>query len=128
MHVDERPWRRFAAGQMGFGHRGHLQLTYEVLRDNDAFTALPMMARHLQAIAAAHGTPDKYHATLTGLWMLVVQERMQRSPADDFDGFLADNEDLLDSRTLPYRYYDPSTLDAPMARRIFVLPDRRPTS
>ena len=126
MHIDDGPWRRFATGQMGFGHRGHLQLTYEVLREHDAFEALPVMARHLRALAAAPGTPDKYHATLTGLWMLVVQERMQRAEVDDFTAFLAANEDLLDARALPRRYYQPATLKTELARRIFVMPDRAP--
>ncbi|MCA9707034.1 MAG: hypothetical protein KDK70_14365 [Myxococcales bacterium] len=128
MHVDHEPWRRFAAGELGLGHRGHLRLTWEVLREHDAFEALPVMAHHLRALAAAHGMPDKYHATLTGLWMLVVQERMQRGPSDDFEAFLVANEDLLDSRALPGRYYRPQTLQTDLARRIFVLPDLTPTS
>jgi hypothetical protein len=126
MPIDDEPWRRFAAGEMGHGHRGHLQLTYEVLREHDAFEALPVMARHLRALAAAHGVPDKYHATITGLWMLVVQERMQRTETRDFPAFLAANEDLLDARALPRRYYDPATLQSELARRIFVMPDRVP--
>lgn len=125
--IDEGPWRRFASGQMGFGHRGHLQLTYEVLRRHDAFEAMPVMARHLRTLAAAHGTPGKYHATITGLWMLIVQERMQRTEAASFEEFLAANEDLLDSAALPRRYYRAQTLDSVLARRIFVLPDRLPS-
>lgn len=124
--IDDEPWRRFAAGTMGFGHRGHLQLTFEVLREHDAFEALPVMARQLRALAAAHGAPDKYHATITGLWMLVVQERMQRGAGEDFEAFLAANEDLLDARGLPRRYYRAATLETELARRIFVLPDRSP--
>ena len=123
----ETPWQRFASGSMGFGHRGHLQLTYEVLQHHDAFEALPMMARELQAVATALGTPDKYHATVTGLWTLVVQERMHRAPSADFEAFLAANEDLLDARTFQQRYYDPATLKTELARRIFVLPERAPT-
>ncbi|MEM9461857.1 MAG: hypothetical protein AAGF11_47300 [Myxococcota bacterium] len=121
------PWERFASGAMGFDHRAHLQLTYEVLQHHDAFEALPMMARELQAVATALGTPHKFHATVTGLWMLVVQERMQRAPSADFEAFLAANEDLLDAPTLQQRYYDPATLKTELARRIFVLPKRAST-
>jgi hypothetical protein len=118
------PWDRFASGAMGLTHRAHLRLAFESLHLHDANTVLPHIDRALRAVATAHGQPQKVHMTLTALWLLVVQERLARSPTDDFDAFLADNADLLDSRGLPLRYYREATLADPLARRIFVLPDR----
>ena len=120
----DAPWDRFAAGHMGFSHRAHLRLAYEALREHDAGTALPRIDAALRTVAAAHGHPERFHATLTALWLLVVQERLARAPTDDFEAFLAANEDLLDARALPRRYYREATLDDPVARRVFVLPDR----
>jgi hypothetical protein len=118
------PWDRFACGAMGLHHRAHLQLAFESLRLCDATTVLPHIERALRAVATAHGQPQKVHVTLTALWLLVVQERMARAPIDDFDAFVAANPDLLDARGLPLRYYREATLADPLARRIFVLPDR----
>lgn len=118
------PWARFAAGAMGTCHRAHLRLAYESLADHDALTVLPHCVGALRALATAHGQPQKLHVTLTALWLLVVQERRARDPADDFDAFLSRNPDLLDAHDLPLRYYRAETLADPFARRTFVLPDR----
>jgi hypothetical protein len=118
------PWERFASGAMGLHHRAHLQLAFESLCLSDATTVLPHIERALRSVAAAHGQPQKVHVTLTTLWLLVVQERMARSPAAGFDAFVSANPDLLDARGLPLRYYHEDTLADPLARRIFVLPDR----
>lgn len=120
----ETPWERFATGRMGFDHRAHLQMAYEALREHDVGTALVGTEAALRRVAAEHGHPEKFHATLTALWMLVVGERLARAPELGFEAFLAANEDLLDARALPRRYYREGTLDDPVARRVFVLPDR----
>lgn len=140
MHDGEgAPWERFAAGVMGTSHRAHLRLAYESLRRHDAITVLPHVLDALRARLAAlgavdaandeHGEPrhdasTELHVTLTALWLLVVQERMARCGGDGFEAFLAANEDLLDARGLPLRYYHAATLADPLARRTFVLPDR----
>jgi hypothetical protein len=118
------PWDRFASGAMGLHHRAHLQLAFESLRSGDAITVLPHIERALRTVATAHGHPQRVHVTLTALWLLVVQERMARAPTDDFPALLAANPDLLDAHDLPLRYYRSATLADPLARRIFVLPDR----
>ncbi|MCX4245331.1 hypothetical protein [Paraliomyxa miuraensis] len=109
---------------MGTSHRAHLRLAYESLCHGDATTVLPHVDRALRRLATAHGHPEKVHLTLTALWLLVVQERMARVPAPSFEALLAAHPDLLDARALPLRYYHESTLADPLARRIFVLPDR----
>jgi hypothetical protein len=118
------PWARFAAGAMGTDHRAHLQLAFESLAQGDALSVLPHVLDALRTLATAHGQPHKLHVTLTALWLLLVQERMAREPADDFHTLLSRNPDLLDARGLPLRYYQAETLAAPLARRTFVLPDR----
>ncbi len=122
--VEDTPWARFAAGAMGTSHRAHLWLAYEALQLHDASTVLPHIEHALRTLAAAHGQPQTLHVTLTALWLLVVQERLARAPASSFAAFVAANPDLLDARGLPLRYYRETTLADPLARRIFVLPDR----
>jgi hypothetical protein len=121
---DAAPWDRFARGAMGTSHHAHLRLAYESLLLHDALTVLPHVERALRTLATAHGQPQKVHATLTALWLLVVQERMARDATAGFDTLLARNPDLLDARGLPLRYYREATLADPLARRTFVLPDR----
>ncbi len=124
MNAIDSPWERFADGEMGFSHRAHLQLAYEALGEGGLAQVLPPIDRTLRRMARAHGQPEKFHATLTTLWLMVVQERLAREPAESFEAFLAANDDLLDSRGLPRRYYHEATLADPVARRVFVLPDR----
>ena len=118
------PWERFASGELGASHRAHLWLAWESLERLSPAQALPRIEAALRTLAAAHGVPGMVHTTLTTLWLLVVAERRARCPAPDFEAFLAINEDLLDARGLPRRYYREATLSDPLARRVFVLPDR----
>lgn len=118
------PWDRFASGAMGTSHRAHLRLAYESLQLHEATTALALVEHALHTLATAHGQPHELHATLTALWLLVVQERMARTPTTSFEAFVDAHPELLDARGLPLRYYRETTLADPLARRIFILPDR----
>lgn len=82
--------------------------------------------RALQRFASAAGAPGKYHETLTWAYLAIVHRRMHELPCASSFELLARAPDLLDHRTGALaRHYDIAAVTAsPLARRVFVLPDR----
>jgi len=108
-----------------FSHRGHLRAGFLYLKAHDFPGALVAMKRAIQTIAAALGKSTLYHETLTVAYLALVAERLDEEPAGlGFDAFLERYPELL-SREYFERYYPRGVLDAPEARRTFVLPRPR---
>lgn len=107
-----------------FDHRAHLRLAYAYLVDADAEGATARMRAALLAFLRAHGIPPaKYHATLTGSWILAVRHFMGRTPdAVSADAFLDANPRLLD-RGIMRTHYSAERLESAEARVRFVEPD-----
>lgn len=60
---------------------------------------------------------------ITFAYVLLVHERMQRSAAESWDEFAAENPDLLTWRpSILDRYYDAATLLSDFARHVLVFP------
>jgi hypothetical protein len=118
--------RAFEAGRLaGFHHREHVRLAWAYLRERPLLEALPRFVEGLRRFAAAHGVPEKYHATVTWAYLLLIHERMRGAPGmGRFDAFAAANPDLLVWKpSVLERYYRRETLDSERARGTFVLPD-----
>lgn len=123
--------RRFETGELAldrFHHHDHLRLTWEYHRRLPPAEVLARLGAGLRRLAAGVGKAEHYHETVTWAYALLVRERMARTGDDDaggWDDFRAANLDLFDwSAPVLHRYYRPQTLAAPLARRVFVLPDR----
>lgn len=109
----------------GFRHREHLYVAWCYLCELPLEEALARYVRHLRELTIALGVPDKFHATMTWAYVVLLYEAMQRSPGAGFDELLASNAGLLDHRSgALYEYYDRAQLDSDEARRRFVLPRR----
>jgi hypothetical protein len=109
-----------------FHHREHLYVAWCYLRALPLEDALARYVCHLRQLTVALGAPDKFHATMTWAYLLLLDEAMQRSPGASFEELLATNHALLDHRTgALHAYYDRAQLDSDHARRRFVLPRRR---
>lgn len=109
----------------GFGHRQHLELTWRCLEDQTPDEALASVADAIRHVAAAHGAPDKFHATLTSAWVRCVAVHRERWPAGSFDEFIARNPDLLDAKLLEH-FYSPNLLFSDAARTAVTSTDRHP--
>lgn len=120
-----------------FRHREHVRLAYAMLAGADFGEAGMRYRRALQRFATAAGAAAKYHETLTWAYLAIVHRRMhEAAPAParpgvdpgDSRGFVARHPDLLDHRGGALaRYYDVAAIAAcPLARRVFVLPERLP--
>lgn len=110
----------------GFDHRQHLRLGWALLRRRPLPEVLARFRRGLEGIAAAAGKPDLYHETITWLYLLLLNARMEELGRDvGWDELLAASPDLAGRPSeLLGRYYREDTLGGALARRVFVLPDR----
>jgi len=109
-----------------FHHRDHVRLAWIYLRHSPPLDALARFTASLKRFAAANGHPELYHETITWAYLLLIHERMARTPADDFETFAAENADLLAWKpSILDRYYDRAILDSELARRTFLLPLRQ---
>lgn len=109
-----------------FRHANHVRLAWIYLRRAPCDEASKRMERSIRDFAAHHGASQKYHHTLTGVWMRLVAEAVARTPEiDAFEAFLGTHPHLGD-KGLPYRYYTPQRLDSDAARAGWVEPDLLP--
>lgn len=108
-----------------FHHREHVRLAFAYLSECRPLDALRRFSQALRAYASARGKPERYHETITYAYLFLIRERMARTPAVDWEGFAAQNLDLLHWKPgLLERYYRESTLRSDLARTVFLFPDK----
>jgi len=109
-----------------FHHADHVRMTRAYLLREEPLAALAKVSAGLLRYATAQGKAERYHQTVTWAWFFMVQERVARAgAAESWEAFAAANPDLLKwepARIL--RWYRQETIDSPLAKRLFVMPDR----
>ena len=110
-----------------FRHQDHVRLAWLYLTRYPVTEAIERYVAGLKRFASAAGAPEKYHETITWAYLLLTHERMGRMTGDHtWHEFAEANEDLLDwSNTVLDLYYTKETLGSSLARKVFVLPDKR---
>ena len=126
--TDEAFARAFERGQITpseFDHRAHVRLAWVYLREERSVdAALPRVRDAIRRFAKAAGVPEKYHETLTVVWMRLLHAASARVPAScDFAELLVRCPELGD-RDLPLRYYSRDRLFSDRSRAAWVPPDR----
>lgn len=113
-----------AAGELG--HPEHVRLTWIYLQRRPVSEVLTGLRQGLQRFAAHHGADGLYHETITWAFVLLIHERICRGPAaEPWHAFARRCPELLAYRpSILDRYYTPETLASPLAKRVFVWPDR----
>jgi hypothetical protein len=107
-----------------FDHAAHVRAAWLILREDPLPRALTRFSAGLRRLAAALGAAGKYHETVTWAFMVLIHERLERHGRGlGWEEFAAACPELLDRGVLR-RYYRDETLASPLARRVFVLPDR----
>ena len=106
-----------------FRHGDHLRAGWMYLQGMPFGAALDRMRTALQHYAASHGQPERYHETVTVAYMSLLQTHRVLNPADTWEQFVAANPALFEAGLLR-RFYDPTTLESALARRVFVLESR----
>ena len=107
-------------------HADHVRLAFEYVRRFPPLVGLEKFSSALQCYAAARGKVGLYHETITWAYLFMIRERMARSNlVQNWEEFASKNSDLLRwNDGILDRLYNKNTLDSPLARSIFVLPDR----
>lgn len=108
-----------------FHHADHVRAAWLFLSRSSVLHAISKFCEALRAYATSLGKPERYHETITWAYLLLVNERTQRDPTvATWAEFAAQNPDLLDWKNpVIRRYYSTDTLESPLARRVFVMPD-----
>ncbi len=107
-----------------FNHKAHVQAGFLMLKKYGFAHSVIRYRTALKALTERFGVPEKYHETITIAFLAVINEHKARRPENDFDAFCAHNPDILSPRALG-AYYTREELAAPLARRVFVLPQKK---
>ncbi len=112
-----------APGGARFGHREHIHLAFLAVQRYGPAAAPEVVAGWLQEIAARHGAPQKFHATMTRAWAgLVAHHAAACPPGTGFAAFAARHPALLDKDLLS-RHYSAGLLASAAARAGWADPD-----
>ncbi|BBH16019.1 hypothetical protein Back2_03060 [Nocardioides baekrokdamisoli] len=107
----------------GFAHRDHLRMAFLAVSRDPFPVAFGRYSDGIRRFAAVAGKPEKFHQTITGMFLVLVAERLAAQGAENFEAFIDANPDLLDSG-LVRQYYSDETLSSPRARSTYVPPIR----
>jgi hypothetical protein len=107
-----------------FGHRDHLRAAWIYVVRDGTTEAIRAMERTIRRFAAHHGQSNKFHMTLTVVWVTLVAVHAACHRQSSFDRFLAINGELLD-KDLPLRFYSRERLFGDGARSEWLAPDLR---
>lgn len=115
----------FEAGRVDlatFDHRGHVRVAWHALDALPLLQALPRFCAALQAVVRAHGAQDKFHATMSVAFLLLIHERMQ--DGESWSTFEAREEAFIAAGLQPVRaLYSERQLQRTSAREHFELPE-----
>ena len=107
-----------------FHHEQHVRVAWMFVRAHGMPAALGEFSSAIKRFAAAKGAHQLYHETITWAFVLIIAERIARTPADTWAEFAADNADLLSWQpSILDRYYSKELLGSALARTTFVMPD-----
>ena len=127
--TDEAFARAFENGTVSpaeFGHLAHVRVAWVYLREAPSVEeALARMRDAIRRFAAAAGASQKYHETLTVVWMKLLADVQARGASGELAGVLRAHPVLAD-KDLPLRYYSRERLFSDEARTAWVEPDRLP--
>lgn len=126
--TNEEVIRRFESGVIeagSFHHSDHVRLGFAYLSQYSTLQALERFSSVLKNFATVHGHATLYNETITHAYIFLIRERMARSGVNDWEEFAEANPDLLIWKGgVLDRYYQGSTLQSELARRVFLFPDK----
>jgi len=115
----------FEAGDIDtvrFDHEAHVYVGWLYIHEFGITTAILRFEAALRRLVALKGAEDKYHATLTWFFLLLIYERSEVD--EPWHTFRQRNADLVNgSKGLLAHYYTNMHLFSERARERFVLPD-----
>lgn len=119
--------RAFERGEISpaeFDHRAHVRLAWVYLREAESLDAATSRMREaIRRFAAAANAAQKYHETITVLWMRLLSDASRRvAQPCDLAALLEACPELAD-KDLPLKYYSRERLFSDAARAGWVPPE-----
>ncbi len=109
--------------KQSFHHRDHIRLAWLYLREGELPVAAARIERSIRGFAAHLGVSEKYHQTITFVWLRLVEAAMRQFPGGGtLEDFLRQHPELLD-QNLPFQFYSRERLLSDGARSAWVEPD-----
>lgn len=109
-----------------FHHADHVKMAFLYLQKYPPLEAMSRFSSALTRFAEANGKPNLYNETITWAFLLLIRERLARANASQtWAPFSEANPDLLTWNTnILKKYYLPETLASPLAKKVFLFPDK----
>jgi hypothetical protein len=108
-----------------FHHADHVRLAFAYLSEYPILEALSRFCSALKRFAAARGKSDLYHETITWAYFFLIRQRMAAVSPATWEEFANCNRDLLRWKDgILSRYYEDTTLQSDLARKVFLMPDK----
>ena len=127
--TDQAFARAFESGDVTptqFDHRAHVRVAWVYLHEAETpAEALARMREAIRRFAAAAGAAQKYHETITVLWMRLLEDVRAGGASGELAEVLAAHPELAD-KDLPLQYYSRERLFSDEARGAWIEPDRQP--
>src|SRR6266478_4149650 len=128
--TDEELITQFESGSVPaaeFHHADHVRVAFAYVSRYPLLQALERFSTALRRFAASQGKPNLDNETITWAYLFLIHERISRTAErQTWEQFATENPDLLTWKDgVLKRYYAEETLQSDLAKRVFVLPDRR---
>ena len=108
-----------------FHHQQHVHVAWMFVTKYGMPAALGEFSTAIKRFADAKGATGLYHETITWAFLLLIADRQARTPADTWEVFERENQDLLTWKpSILERYYSKELLASDLAKRAFLMPDR----
>lgn len=128
--TDEQFTRAFERGEIppaDFDHRAHVRVAWVYVQEGPSLEAATARMREaIKRFAAAAHAAQKYHETITVLWMRLLGEAYARGTAPCELEVLLERVPELADKNLPLKYYTRERLFSDEARTGWVAPDVAP--
>lgn len=109
-----------------FDHAAHVYIAWKLLENNSLAEATERFLAALKRLTRSLGIESKYHETISCFYMVLIAERRAREGGQNWPEFAKRNPDLLaPAPALLSSYYSEERLWSDLARRQFLLPDRK---
>ena len=127
--TDEQFARAFERGEIApaeLDHRAHVRVAWVYLREGPSVEAATSRMREgITRVAAAANASQKYHETITVLWMQLLADAAARVPQPCELTELFERCPELADKDLPLKYYSRERLFSEEARASWVPPEER---
>jgi hypothetical protein len=109
-----------------FHHRDHIRLAWLYLRQHDFPVAAGRIEQSIRRFAAHLGISEKYHHTITIVWLRLVATALRKSPGTGtLENLFEQHPELLD-QNLPFQFYSRERMLSDAARSAWIEPDLQP--